>query len=87
MVKAYNEAYRERQQKSGTPDRRQLAESVLQAVIEQITTNPDNAKATLRRAAAILRSVRTENGKELFGVEGIKARIAAVANNLPPTNP
>ena len=86
MIRAYNEQYRSNLRKSGTPTRRELAEAVLQATIEQIRTDPDMAKTTLRRAVTILRSVAPENDKPLFTGEGIKARIEVVANSLPPPN-
>src|ERR1039457_1997475 len=40
MIKAYNQNYVSNLRSSGTPTRRELAEAVLQAVIEQITGNP-----------------------------------------------
>ena len=86
MLAAYNESYRERLKTSGTPTRRELAEAIMQAVIEQVETDPSAAKVTLRAAAEILRSVE-KNGKPVFNNDGVKKRIAAVANTLPPTNP
>jgi hypothetical protein len=86
MSRAYNAAYRENLLRKGIPDRRQLAEAVLQAVIEQITSDPSRAKITLRQAAEILRSVTSEKGQSVYTNGGIKFRIAQIANSLPTAN-
>ena len=87
MIKAYNQNYVSNLRSSGTPTRRELAEAVLQAVIEQITGNPKEATITLRQASEILRSVVGENDQPLFNNDGIKRRIANIAESMPPVNP
>jgi len=87
MVRAYTAEYRRNLLRNGIPDRRQLAEAILQSVIGEIASDPDRAKLTLRQAAAILRAVTTSSGESIFTNDGIKKRIAQVASTLPPANP
>jgi hypothetical protein len=87
MNRAYNQNYVSNLRSSGTPTRRELAEAILQAVIESITSNPKLATIILRAASEILRSVETEKGQPVFNNNGIKRRIASIAESMPPVNP
>ncbi len=85
MVRAYNEVYRRSLRKKGIPTRRELAEAVLQAVVEEaMASEPEHAKRTLGSAAAILRSVMTPSNQPIFNNDGIKTRIKAVADAMKP---
>lgn len=86
MNRAYNEVYRQKLVASGTPDRRMLAEAIMQAVVEEVMSpTPDQAKRMLRSAAEILKSIVAHDQRPVYHNEGIKRRIAKVANELMPT--
>jgi hypothetical protein len=83
MARAYNATYRENLIRNGVPDRRTLAEAIMQAVLEEaMTPTPDAAKRVLRSAAAILRSVVSPDGSSIYNNNGIRTRIARVADEM-----
>lgn len=83
MARAYNQQYRRKMLSDGIPDRRMLAEPLMQAVIEEaMSTTPDAAKRILRSSADILKSIVGADNRPIYHNEGIKRRIAKVANEL-----
>ena len=86
MNKAYNAVYRQQLVTHGIPDRRMLAEAIMQAVIEEaMSPTSEHAKQILRSAADILKSIVDQNKSQIYNNTGIKRRIETVANRLTPT--
>lgn len=87
MVKQYNLAYRENLVRNGIPDRRTLAEAIMQVTIEAAMSpaSGDRSKIILRAAADLLKSICDQNGSTIYNTAGIKKRLENVANQLTPT--
>jgi hypothetical protein len=83
MAKVYNEAYRERLIASGIPDRRLLAEAIMQAVLAQLRTkSPEAAASILRDAKRLLKSLVDGENRPVYNDEGIHTRIVRIASEL-----
>jgi hypothetical protein len=75
MQTAYNDIYRHRQRKHGIPTRREVAESILQAVIKESTgPSPGPGREMLRVAGRLLQSIRNPDGSPRYARAGILKR-------------
>ena len=94
MAREYSRTYRRELINKGIPDRRLLAEAIMQSVLEdalipvpQGQDDPslqqrDNADRILNRAAALLMTLVDRNEKPIYNPDGIRRRLAKVSSEM-----
>lgn len=97
MAKAYNDTYRRRLVSDGIPDRRLMAEAIMQATLEDAMipvppegmedpskTKRDSAKHIMRQASELLKALVDAEDRPIYTNAGIRKRMSKVADGMAP---